>query len=1205
MSIYRKDEAGKLRKVAGGITQRVNNVLLKTQHTVVDNKDYYEIIDADKYIKNLADYTNYLLYIDETNETNTVYIKYKNQILQVQSSDGLSIDKRTLFDKVELFTLDASESQKIILTVSNTISEVVLIGAEGIIENNHVVFTVEDSESFIGLKTNQREFLLSAVLSNDVGEIDRSLPVNITFGDTTYNVYSYIKGAAESVKIGDIFGNSIYSTETGYSFTLKIIYIETSDVTGFILMPSNVLPLQLTKIIKNSQLDPTGTWLEVGGGGSSMTNIADASNKSLIGNDIQTNIIKTDGYIDSQGVWKEISGTPILVSDINANIESAGYYVIPKSLIESGAFGYALYQFLDGAIGTPIKNYIGKISTTNSYWLTNTYNYNSANMNAFGSNNLVSGDGSLVVGSNNKNAGYNSLIIGKNNTSNAGESIVGGLNNTNLGGSSAVFGVSNNVNDNQGLATGYHNKISTGSLYSTATGIGNVTKGLANFVAGDYNYTGSDYNTAIGSQNIVGGNITYNNIPITEIQDYSPNSQYLIGSIVKLNGYVYKALVNNPSRPELNSNEWQVIKPVTTKDNSTNSFSGGSKNVINSSNSFAYGTGLIINKENQTVLGKFNNININASLIVGNGTDNDSRENIFEVLSNGQINLKDRINISAGSKTAVLRNTTSGDFVISGEDGVAIRPSGTSGTTGSIIFRPTFVGPQSSNVDLGSSARAFNNLYLAGKLSDGTNEVTIADLANSGQDISGKVDKLATSPNISLYRKVNNTSTSQQYISTSRGFEYNGNIPTKLEAKQYVSVFQNEPNFQIIGNSACNSGGSKKYTTLIRTSTSNKANIFLRCNRYEGGSSTSSSSSAQCTLDSEGSIKVSLTSTNDNDAKQVTQLGIYNKKIDPYDDNSIDLGTSSSKFKDLYLSGKLSDGTNEVTIADLANSGQDISSKVDKAYVDTDAQVYTNVYNGKYNVTDSEGNTSNRYGTAMTYSLGKAYNPIIDDEDLPSYYGGIQCIGYNHNNSLYHRVDIIEGCTEGLTQKVAGMIITSQDSTPLVQMNVTKLVSTSSGDIDLNNSYAEIINFNKGMHFANFLNDNSFSIDYEGITATRGADGKEYILKYSDLANSNIASITINQPASAVNGTLTDEQLNTLQSAANSYILFNNEKYYDMDPQHESGALVYTHVGHDNSDHYNIKCITITISTKGWVLNSIKVPLIEYNESTNTLSITT
>lgn len=1021
MSIYRKDEAGKLRKVAGGITQRVNNVLLKTQHTIVDNKDYYEIVDADRYIKNLADYTNYLLYIDETNETNTVYIKYKNQTLQVQSSDGLLIDKRTLFDKVELFTLDASESQKIILTVSNTISEVVLIGAEGIIESGHVVFTVEDSESFIGLKTNQREFLLNAILPL-VGEIDRSLPVNITFGDTTYNVYSYIKGAAESVTIGDIFGNSIYSTETGYSFTFKTIYIETSDVIGFILMPSNVLPLQLTKIIKNSKLDSTGTWLEVGGGGSSMTNIADASNKSLIGNDIQTNVIKTDGYIDSQGVWKEISETPILVSDINANIESAGYYVIPKSLIESGAFGYALYQFLDGAIGTPIKNYIGKISTTNSYWLTNTYNYNSANMNAFGSNNLVSGDGSLVVGGNNKNAGYNSLISGKNNTSNAGESIVGGLNNTNLGGSSAVFGVSNNVNDNQGLATGYHNKISTGSLYSTVTGIGNVTKGLANFIAGDYNYTGSDYNTAIGSQNIVGGNITYNNIPITEIQDYLSSTQYSIGDIVKLNGYVYKAIIDNPSRPETTSNEWQIIKPVTTKDNSINSFSGGSKNTINSSNSFAYGTGLIANKKNQTVLGKYNDANINALLIIGNGTDDDSRENIFEVLSSGRINTKDRINISTGSKTAVLRNTTAGDFVISGEGGVAIRPSGTSSTAGSIIFRPSFVGPQSSNVDLGSSARAFNNLYL---------------------------------------------------------------------------------------------------------------------------------------------------------------------------------------------SGKLSDGTNEVTIANLVNSGQNILTKVDKAYVDTEAQVYTNVYNGKYSITDSEGNTSNRYGTAMTYSLGKAYNPIIDDgDDLPSYFGGIECVAYSAKNyqgqyQLYRRLDMTDGCIEDLTQKLVNIHLTSQSDTPLIQMNIQKVVNTSDGNMDSNNSYAETINFNNGIHCAELVSENSLSIDYEGITATRGTDKKEYILKYSDLANSNIAFITINQPATAVNGTLTDEQLNTLQSAANSYILFNNEKYYDMDPEHEDGFLVYTHVGHDNLDNYNIKCITITISTKGWVLNSIKVPIIEYNESTNTLSITT
>ena len=72
-------------------------------------------------------------------------------------------------------------------------------------------------------------------------------------------------------------------------------------------------------------------------------------------------------------------------------------------------------------------------------------------------------------------------------------------------------------------------------------------------------------------------------------------------------------------------------------------------------------------------------------------------------------------------------------------------------------------------------------------------------------------------------------------------------------------------------------------------------------------------------------------------------------------------------------------------------------------------------------------------------------------------------------------------------------------------------------------------------------------------------------------------------------GTLTSEQLATLQSSNNSYILFNNEKYIAMDLQHESGTLVYSHVGQDTANDYFIKCISVTISTRGWVLTTLNM----------------
>lgn len=54
--------------------------------------------------------------------------------------------------------------------------------------------------------------------------------------------------------------------------------------------------------------------------------------------------------------------------------------------------------------------------------------------------------------------------------------------------------------------------------------------------------------------------------------------------------------------------------------------------------------------------------------------------------------------------------------------------------------------------------------------------------------------------------------------------------------------------------------------------------------------------------------------------------------------------------------------------------------------------------------------------------------------------------------------------------------------------------------------------------------------------------------------------------------------------------MFNNEKYYLQDSQHDTGYLVYSHVGFENTTNiYKVKCITVTVSTGGWVLTEEKI----------------
>lgn len=94
----------------------------------------------------------------------------------------------------------------------------------------------------------------------------------------------------------------------------------------------------------------------------------------------------------------------------------------------------------------------------------------------------------------------------------------------------------------------------------------------------------------------------------------------------------------------------------------------------------------------------------------------------------------------------------------------------------------------------------------------------------------------------------------------------------------------------------------------------------------------------------------------------------------------------------------------------------------------------------------------------------------------------------------------------------------------------------------------------------------------------------------NEVSGATPVEVQINAPSTSTNGQLTAEQLQTLQSNAGAYLMFNNEIYRLQDEQHESGYLVYSHLGFENTTQkYVIKCITITVSTRGWVLTTREV----------------
>lgn len=189
------------------------------------------------------------------------------QVLEVVTQSSTPTTYSIYSNEIYPSTFALTSQSYVTADVEGVSSKIVFLGIDGVIEANRVVFEVQDAESFIEYRTNQRVFLTTANLPV-VGELDRSLPVAITFGDTTYQVYSFMQGSASPITIGDFMSVSSYNTATGYAFFAKLVFVETSDIVGFVIEPATITASQLTKIIDDTDgivvgLDSTGTLLQL------------------------------------------------------------------------------------------------------------------------------------------------------------------------------------------------------------------------------------------------------------------------------------------------------------------------------------------------------------------------------------------------------------------------------------------------------------------------------------------------------------------------------------------------------------------------------------------------------------------------------------------------------------------------------------------------------------------------------------------------------------------------------------------------------------------------------------------------------------------------------------------------------------------------------------------------------------------------------
>lgn len=155
--------------------------------------------------------------------------------------------------------------------VEENIGKHIVLGIDAVIESGRVVGTVQDADSFLEYRTNLREFFITMhlpVVVPTFQSLDATMPVAITFGDTTYNLYNYLLGADTPLTIGNLMSVASYNSATGFLFNFKATFFENSDIVGFGIIPPAIIAPQLDDIIQDndtvvSDLTPDGTKLVI------------------------------------------------------------------------------------------------------------------------------------------------------------------------------------------------------------------------------------------------------------------------------------------------------------------------------------------------------------------------------------------------------------------------------------------------------------------------------------------------------------------------------------------------------------------------------------------------------------------------------------------------------------------------------------------------------------------------------------------------------------------------------------------------------------------------------------------------------------------------------------------------------------------------------------------------------------------------------
>ena len=251
------------------------------------------------------------------------------------------------------------------------------------------------------------------------------------------------------------------------------------------------------------------------------------------------------------------------------------------------------------------------------------------------------------------------------------------------------------------------------------------------------------------------------------------------------------------------------------------------------------------------------------------------------------------------------------------------------------------------------------------------------------------------------------------------------------------------------------------------------------------------------------------------------------------------------------------------------------------------------------NVTQATGKDGKGLEDIVNFTLGNTTNVTYNTTDGARFTGQSSFVDkngktYNQTSNTTLPIKGGNGITVGAASDNKFLEVKVGDTINLAE-NQTLSIANSSG--------LEMITFKSGIIDFDPQTSDAFTFRMNGDNASTsminkyGPNIKASNIVIGDNGDAGAAFYGLNMyyeitgvPTSSTSGTLPDDQSwIILQTQPQDLrILFNKEFYQFADNQHTSDKLVFSHVGYEN-DKLIVKTITITISTRGWVLNTLNV----------------